>query len=84
MSYDNETSENQKKICNLFASFFISVYCEAKSSLLSYSELSHLDYINSIDITESDVFLPLNNLANKTKIAIDDTTNIVSIQVKKQ
>ena len=84
MSYDNDTSEDKNKICNMFATFFKSVYCEDNSSFPSYSELSHSDYINSIDITESDVFLPLNNLANKTKIAIDDTTNIVSIQVKKQ
>ena len=33
--------------------------------------------MNSIDITESNVFLELNNLVSKTKIAIDGTTNIV-------
>ena len=49
MSYDNETSDDQNKICNMFASFFKSVYCEDNNTLPFYSELCHLDYINSID-----------------------------------
>ena len=48
MFYDNETPEDQNKICKMFSSFFKCVYSEDNNSLHIYPEPDHLDCINNI------------------------------------